>query len=454
MKPISVCLMQLSSCWGCYQSLLNLHLELLDVLPLLDIKFWAAVVDTKYEDLEAMPDGSIDLGIIEGQVRTKEDRHHVLLTRQKCKVVVTLGSCPQFGSVPGLSNLFSIDELVERKFSTADSISSGGGEPKENVPGFCEKIVPVQDIVPVEGAIPGCPPVPANIKAALVWAHQLFNDVLYQDSNVCESCEMRGDACILNKGGLCFGPITGMPSGQKWTAKMGPVLGEYGPTAKLAEPEAQKLKDLVLSVPALNEKLIKQILEFATLYFRLPQIGSIYLTDDLLQKVSLRLQEFSPAALNDHGATKDLPQLTKDIIGNALLKLSKDDKFQPGLKTVCAHCYRNKENKQLKGLKRNYEGVSDADTCLLEQGYLCMGIVTRAGCGALCPQVGAVCAGCYGPAPELKDSGAKFLSAIASVSTQLSIDEILDKIIDPVGTFYRFSLPASTISEKVLDKKG
>lgn len=454
MKPISICMTQLSSCWGCYQSVLDLHFELLDILPLLDIKFWAAVVDTKEPDLEAMPDGSIDVGIIEGMLRTKEDRHMAQLTRKKCKVVVMLGDCPQFGSIPGLANLSNINELVERKFKTADSISSGGGEPMENMPGFCSIVIPVSGLIPVEGAIAGCPPVPANIKAGIVWLHQLFNDVKYLDSNVCDSCDMRGDACILNKPGVCFGPITGMPPGQRWTAKMGPVLGEYGPTNKVADPEAQKLKDLVLSVPALNEKIIKQIIEFATLYFRLPQVGSVYLTDDLLQAAGFRMRDITVGTLDQHGATKGLPQITKDIIGNALVKMSKDERYQPNNSVVCDHCPRKSPDMELKGLKRNMQGKSDADTCLLNLGYMCMGIVTRAGCGTLCPTVGAVCAGCYGPTPDLHINGVKFLNKIASYSKELSEDQILEKLVDPTGTLYRFSLASSDVLEKVFPKKG
>ena len=64
--PIKVAFMQLSSCWGCHQSLLNAHLGLLPILPQLDIVYWPAVVDFKLDSLIERPDKDILVGFIEG----------------------------------------------------------------------------------------------------------------------------------------------------------------------------------------------------------------------------------------------------------------------------------------------------------------------------------------------------------------------------------------------------
>jgi sulfhydrogenase subunit delta len=51
-------------------------------------------------------------------------------------------------------------------------------------------------------------------------------------------------------------------------------------------------------------------------------------------------------------------------------------------KTMCASCKLNET------------------VCFFDQGVLCLGLVTRAGCGARCPSYGRPCTGCRGVAPD------------------------------------------------------
>ena len=76
-------------------------------------------------------------------------------------------------------------------------------------------------------------------------------------------------------------------------------------------------------------------------------------------------------------------------------------------------------------------------------------MATRAGCGALCPQVNSPCIGCYGPNEDVHDQGASLMAAVSSMIDSDDPEEI-DRIIregipDPVGTFYRFSLAGSRL---------
>lgn len=122
---------------------------------------------------------------------------------------------------------------------------------------------------------------------------------------------------------------------------------------------------------------------------------------------------------------------------------------------LCEECPLAKNVKQITRFYRPYEIVPDPGICLLEQGLVCMGPATRSGCGALCPQVGMRCEGCYGPL-DGQDQGARMLAAVASVvaaggshiDEHAQADEIaavMDTLVDPAGTFYRFSLAHSLL---------
>jgi len=119
-----------------------------------------------------------------------------------------------------------------------------------------------------------------------------------------------------------------------------------------------------------------------------------------------------------------------------------------GEKTCCDECPRTREEKKIREFKRVHLTEVDPEKCLLDQGIICLGPATRDGCGALCVKAGIPCRGCYGAAPNVTDQGAKMLSALASIidsEDPEEIDRILDGIPDPIGTFYRFSLPHSTL---------
>jgi F420-non-reducing hydrogenase small subunit len=122
---------------------------------------------------------------------------------------------------------------------------------------------------------------------------------------------------------------------------------------------------------------------------------------------------------------------------------------------LCDECPRKatKPDKlALKELKRPHEVIMDSEKCLLAQGLLCLGPATRSGCGAPCTGANMPCTGCLGPTSRVRDYGAKALSAIASLidsKDEAEIAALMEQIVDPVGTFYRYSLPASLLHRRV-----
>jgi len=137
-----------------------------------------------------------------------------------------------------------------------------------------------------------------------------------------------------------------------------------------------------------------------------------------------------------------LSMFTAFITGNLPPKGSS---FLPD-KSVCDECPREKKHTQITEIKRIYEIEDDGETCFLDQGVICMGPATRAGCGSQCPNVNMPCTGCGGPGPRVDDQGAAAISAIASLAAD---SDVVKQIVDPIGTFYKYSLANSILRRKV-----
>jgi F420-non-reducing hydrogenase small subunit len=126
-------------------------------------------------------------------------------------------------------------------------------------------------------------------------------------------------------------------------------------------------------------------------------------------------------------------------------------------KSLCDDCVRNDskpERLAITEIKRPSEIMMDPEKCFLAQGVVCMGPATRTGCEERCISANMPCRGCFGPTDQVFDQGAKFLSAFASIletDDENEIQKLVDTIIDPAGTFYRFSLPKSILQRRRME---
>jgi len=125
-----------------------------------------------------------------------------------------------------------------------------------------------------------------------------------------------------------------------------------------------------------------------------------------------------------------------------------------GDRALCYECELNStkpEKLLVNELKRVHQVIFEPDKCLLAQGLLCLGPVTRGGCEALCVKGGMPCTGCFGPVERVQDYGGKALSAIASIvdtTDEAALAKVFEALPDPAGTFYRYSVPASFLGRK------
>lgn len=63
----------------------------------------------------------------------------------------------------------------------------------------------------------------------------------------------------------------------------------------------------------------------------------------------------------------------------------------PATSALCGECSRNEKG------------------CFYKQGVMCLGLVTRAGCGAKCPALGRPCNGCAGLSPDSNVEAARYV---------------------------------------------
>jgi F420-non-reducing hydrogenase small subunit len=153
-----------------------------------------------------------------------------------------------------------------------------------------------------------------------------------------------------------------------------------------------------------------------------------------------------------------------DLILKALEAIAKNELPPKGSvlapeKSVCDECPRKKEEKRISRIYRVYEITPEPEKCLLEQGILCMGPATRGGCEAKCIKANMPCTGCCGPCPNVIEQGSAMISALSSIlvvnqekDKAYTPEKLIAQIKDPLGTFYRYSLPASLFRRKVMKK--
>jgi len=119
----------LSGCTGCLVSLADTYEKLLDVLGAVDMVYNLTLADAR-----TLPEGKIDIAIVEGGVclQDEESVHLIKETREKAGLVVAYGGCAATGNVLNFCR---------------------GGQ--WNQPQH-ESFVPINRLVKVDAYIPGC----------------------------------------------------------------------------------------------------------------------------------------------------------------------------------------------------------------------------------------------------------------------------------------------------------
>jgi len=108
---------------------------------------------------------------------------------------------------------------------------------------------------------------------------------------------------------------------------------------------------------------------------------------------------------------------------------------------VCTECHRKIIPAKLDRLYGIYEKKADPEICLVSQGFVCLGSLTREGCGAPCPRAGFTCFGCRGPPDSMmyrsRDVYA-FLVKVISKRTGIPEEKVKEELYRNPFIFHTF----------------
>ena len=162
MEKPKVATVWLEGCSGCHMSFLDLDEDLVGILSAVEVTVTPV---TDFKDYE-VPHGTA-LGIIEGAVGNTEQLEIVHRMRERCAVLMAWGDCAVFGGINTMWNAIPVAELLRKGYVETPSTVAGKEPRGADLPALLPKVLAVNEVVPVECYIPGCPPSPEAIRYAL-----------------------------------------------------------------------------------------------------------------------------------------------------------------------------------------------------------------------------------------------------------------------------------------------
>lgn len=189
-KP-RVAIFDFADCEGCELEIADLEEEILDLLDIVDIVSFREVMKEHSDNY--------DIAIVEGSIMRPMDEKRLRDIRSKAKILVAIGACATIGGVNKIRNQWMHDEVIREVYGDAPI------QGNELFDVFKTKAL--NEVVPVDYYINGCPPDRDDIKR-VISALALGKKPEIIRYPVCVECKKNENICQFELGNFCLGPIT------------------------------------------------------------------------------------------------------------------------------------------------------------------------------------------------------------------------------------------------------
>ncbi len=206
----------LSGCGGCHVGIVDLHDKIIKVFESVEIAHCPVLTDVKEYP-------HVHVAMVEGAVRTGHDKEMLEKLRESADLLIAFGTCAVFGGLSGIGWLHERGDIFSKVY--IDNPTTHGKTVPGRVPEMEHSVFPVDEIVPVDIYLPGCPPHPSFIFEALSALLQAKKPRMTHRT-VCANCTRKivkrgqdkirritdgipeDDICFLSQGYICLGSVT------------------------------------------------------------------------------------------------------------------------------------------------------------------------------------------------------------------------------------------------------
>lgn len=306
-RKVRIALISLSTCGGCTAALIQNQSDLTVLTENVDIIYCPMLMDAdSFQD--------VDVAMVDGAVRTREDEQLLLEIRRKSRFVAAWGTCATFGGIPAMANQFELEELLEESYGQAiDPFSyylstrkKMDNDNAENLSGeLLRKARKLDDVIRVDYFLPGCPP-RASLAKGLIEELQGDENTTKIKSVVCAECSrkskkmapadmkffpgnaLNNDICLVSQGVLCLGLITKGGCGAACLQGGLPCWGCRGPTRKAVNKinAGSMYEDLLVDSMALRSGLRVDTLRASVRMLRLKGGSSMSFDSSFVKNTS------------------------------------------------------------------------------------------------------------------------------------------------------------------------